>query len=1021
MGSSTQNSQCPKCFSLNPEDSTFCSHCGIPLKEKPDTYSYPEDKETITGEIHFSPGDMFGERYQIIEEIGRGGMGRVYKARDLELGTEIALKIIRPDYTSKPRFIEQFKQETLLARSISHENVIRIFDIGEAKDTKYISMEYIKGQSLKELIRSSGSLTVETVIHLTSQICSALSSAHKKKVIHRDLKPSNIMVDRNGHIHIMDFGLALLMGKEDVSFQKRIVGTPPYFSPEQAKGLPLNQTSDLYNVGCILYEMLTGQQPFKADSTEEYIEKHLHERPPSPLKEKPGIPLMLEKIVLKCLEKTPESRYQSAEDILKDMGLLQKEIFLSPHQKKKRQLKKILLILGLILVFAIPIYFIFLQKNPEESTVPELTRMTLCVLPFQNNSREPALDNYRLDFQEMIITDIEQSKYLHVIPSIKLNSLLIRINQQPDDLLSTDVLDSIAKDEKIQYYIQGNYSKFGDTLRFNVKIVKPDSYEALDSRIIEFMEGDDVLDRIDELTIWVKTSLGFTRYELVNDFDEKVTNLTNSQQALQLYFKGRRYYIEGDFEKSNQVLEEAIKLDQNFAMAYRNISSNYAYLQEREKAVLYAQKALELAQKGRGSLRQRLLIQGYAHYFLDRSPEQSVEDYKRILKIYPEDYEAHSFLGAIYRNSREWDQAEFHFLKVLLSNPDIALENLVWIYSLKGLYSKALDLLQDNDDLINPLVFSGNMANIYFFQGKTDLALKFAKKIESTFPQDFQNIAFIGNVFQIQGDISSAKYYYLSLMKSHDWSVTGLNWQFNLMIQEGRYNECENEIQKSIAEFHKQEDTVNEMDFLLLLAYIQNQNHKSKDSLNTCNTVSQMQPYDYYEYKVSYLKGLTLLELNKIEAAENEAEKLKSLLEESTPQSRLYPNMQHLRGKIAEKKGAYTKAIEYFEQAYSLLPYQNSPYDEHAVYLDALAQINYLAQNLDTAADYYTKIQNLSSGRLHNGDIYAKSYYWLGLIALQQSQTQEAIKQFQVFLDLWKNADKDILEIKDAINRLKDL
>ena len=222
------------------------------MGKESDTIAYPGTGKIVGGEIHFSPGEIFGRRYQIIEEIGRGGMGRIYKAQDLELGVTVAIKMIHPYHSSKPQFIEQFKQETLLGRSISNENVIRIFDIGEADQIKFISMEYVKGQSLDELTMVSGALNVETAVHMALQICQALNAAHKKKVLHCDLKPSNIMVDSKGSVHITDFGLATLMGADQKISGKRIVGTPPYLSPEQALGKPLDRRSDIYSLGCVL-------------------------------------------------------------------------------------------------------------------------------------------------------------------------------------------------------------------------------------------------------------------------------------------------------------------------------------------------------------------------------------------------------------------------------------------------------------------------------------------------------------------------------------------------------------------------------------------------------------------------------------------------------------------------------------------------------------------------------------------------------------------------------------------------
>jgi len=229
--------KCPSCSHDNPDDSRFCSGCGSSLVEAPTT---PPTATTRglggSTSVDFLPGQHFGSRYQIVEEIGRGGMGVVYKAIDLEIDRIVALKMIRPELSRDPRMIRQFKQELILAREISHENVIRIHDLGEAKGIKYISMKYIEGTSLGDLLNATGRLTPEKTVSIGKQVCNALAAAHSKGVIHRDLKPQNIMIDRGGDAQVMDFGIARSLLAREVTAAGAVIGTPHYMSPEQAQG-----------------------------------------------------------------------------------------------------------------------------------------------------------------------------------------------------------------------------------------------------------------------------------------------------------------------------------------------------------------------------------------------------------------------------------------------------------------------------------------------------------------------------------------------------------------------------------------------------------------------------------------------------------------------------------------------------------------------------------------------------------------------------------------------------------------
>ncbi len=226
---------CNNCDFENPDDTAFCRECGMALGEK--TVVLDSKARLVGDPLSFSPGEYFGERYQIIEEIGEGGMGMVFKARDKELNIVVALKMIKPRLSSDPKIVKRFKKELLMARGILHENVIRIHDLGEINDIKYISMNYIEGNSLQEILQSTGKLTIEKSVDITKQVCEALAAAHSKGIVHRDLKPQNIMIDKNGKALVLDFGIARSIDSDSESAQEVVVlGTPNFMSPEQIKG-----------------------------------------------------------------------------------------------------------------------------------------------------------------------------------------------------------------------------------------------------------------------------------------------------------------------------------------------------------------------------------------------------------------------------------------------------------------------------------------------------------------------------------------------------------------------------------------------------------------------------------------------------------------------------------------------------------------------------------------------------------------------------------------------------------------
>jgi serine/threonine-protein kinase len=261
-------------------------------------------------------GEIFAGRYQIQSVLGRGGMGIVYRALDRDLDDLVAIKTLRSDAVSAdPTLLDRFKQEIKLARRITHPNILRTHDLGEAGGLRYLSMEYVKGITLKHLVESDTILPMPVALRIAKQMCAGLAAAHEAGVIHRDIKPQNILIEPSGGLKIMDFGIARLTEDRGMTATGTVIGTPDYMSPEQARGLPLDFRSDIYSTGVVLYELFTGTLPFEGDSPLAVVLKHVQEKPPSPQARNPRIDPKVAAIILRCMQKDPAERYTSVNEL----------------------------------------------------------------------------------------------------------------------------------------------------------------------------------------------------------------------------------------------------------------------------------------------------------------------------------------------------------------------------------------------------------------------------------------------------------------------------------------------------------------------------------------------------------------------------------------------------------------------------------------------------------------------------------------------------------------------------------
>jgi tetratricopeptide (TPR) repeat protein len=1022
--------QCPECATFNPSDSGVCQSCGSNLEVSQVTFSYdPDLKKQLDRFFNLESGAVFSDRYVIIQEIGKGGMGIVYKAEDKVLNTVIALKIIHPLYSNNPNMIRRFKQETLLARSVSHENVVRIHDIGEFKGMFYLTMDLIQGRNLREMIRSMGPLPIPLAVETAKQICRALDAAHQKEIIHRDLKPHNILVDRSGRILVSDFGLAKSLGDVGTAISEGVVGTPAYMSPEQAKAEPVDKRSDIYSLGVILYEMMTGVRPFEADDRKDYIRMHC-ELPPRPPREiNTYIPAFLENIILKCLEKDKNLRFQTVQEIAYELDrhalTLQAALL-----KKLKKYKYVAVGFLLLLMLGIGGYLTF-WKGEASALPPDASgKIPIAVMKFENNTGDPSLDHWRRALQNYLICDLFQSRYLHVVPDDSLFQILQDLEVPESGEIGSEVLDHIAAKTGVRYFILGNFAMAGAELWLTTTIRKAGSPEIIGTDRAVGKGLEDIPDSVDELTSKIKLRLELTVDQIADDFDRQVGDIASrSPEAWTLYIEGKSYLLERENELAIASLEKAVALDPEFAMAYLILSEAHELQQNYELSKDFLLKALE--HDSRASDRQRFLINGWAAAKIQNSYQQALEFFKELVELYPGDAEGNQYVGWAYRMLGEWDRALDHYRIVLESSDPLqrtnAVDNMLFIFMRKGSYDDAYELMISNEDLFsNKSWLRRTLANLRLCQGRYDLAEMELGKAFELEPDNLHNIRVQGNLFVIGEDFESAAATYQTLIKHEDidTKLLGLYWMIHLRCTQGKFAEARLLCREGFDMSRKEGREFTELDFHGFLIQIYSWLRQYDNALAEANRMVERTlelAFDDWLLEALHWRAIARLETGDVDGAKNQAERLRELAIEKLGDRSLLRFYHHLQGKIAMDEDRTGQAIGLFEEAYSLLPGQIWVTDNHARFLDALAAAYYQKQDLENAKRTYEQISLLTSGRLTWGEIFTNSFYMLAEISSRLGQSEDAVAYYNRYLSLMSGADPEIAEVERARQQLEEL
>jgi eukaryotic-like serine/threonine-protein kinase len=646
-------------------DATIVDGMLPPLPPLASRYSHPQKPATL------QPGVVLGGRYEILKLLGEGGMGAVYKAQDRELDRPVALKLIRAEMASSPAILARFKQELLLSRQVTHKNVVRIYDLGDADGVKFITMEFVEGRDLRTLIQEKQKFSPEEAVEVIQQVCQALEAAHSVGVIHRDLKPQNIMRESTGRILVMDFGLARTIAGDGMTQVGALVGTMEYMSPEQALAKDLDQRSDLFTVGLILYELLTGKMPFRADSVLASLIKRTQERAVPVSDHDATIPGALSGIVSKCLERDANLRYQSAAEMLRDLEAWQGKragatLGFHANIKPWGQTVPWPLLTGIATVLVLAaVGYIFrasIFSPPASKTGPV---QSLAILPFRNASGDSSLDWLGSSFADMLSTDIGESAQLRTVSPSNLHQILTDLRVSPETQLDPATIHRVADFSNAQRVVWGQYAKFGDQIRIDATLqdLKNDSSLPLK---IEIPNEKGIPTAIDTLAESIRQKLALPSNVLKELKASSFQPDSTSVEALRDYDTGSGFLREGRNLEAQQQLEAATKADANFALAFSRLAQAYSKLGYDDQAEQAAQKAVVLSENLPEA--EKYLISAIRSQVVKNYPD-AIKAYETLAKASPDNYDVEAALAGLYQDSGDLVKAREYYQRILSANP----------------------------------------------------------------------------------------------------------------------------------------------------------------------------------------------------------------------------------------------------------------------------------------------------------------------------------------------------------------
>jgi len=1035
--------KCSRCGFDSPSGTRFCGRCAAPLRAEGGPPAATETLRTTIREL--TTGSTFARRYQVIEELGKGGMGRVYKVFDTEVREKLALKLLNPEIATDADTIERFRSELRLARTVSHRHICRMHDLGREEETGtyFITMEYVSGEDLKSLIHSIGALPVGKAVAIARQAAEGLAEAHRLGVVHRDLKPQNIMIDREGGARVMDFGIARSVKTKGITGAGVMIGTPEYMSPEQVDGKEADGRSDIYSLGVVLFEMLTGRLPFEGDTPLSIAVKQKSEPPPDPGAINALIPEDLRRLVLKCLEKEKAKRYQSADDLLAELVRVEKTLPATTHalplrrpqtskQITVRLPSKKVWIPAATLLLALAAFLVW-QFIPES----EGQKRTVAILGFKNQTGDPGLDYLRETIPNLLITSLEQSKHLRVASWQRLKDLFRQVGRDADAVYDEEAGFEVCRGQGIEAVVVGFFSKAGETFVSDIKVLDVGTREVLKSASARGEGVNSILrSQVDEISRAVSRGIGRPILKIEMPQAKVMDLTTTSMEAYNYFLRGRDDVENLVASDAKKFLDKSIALDPRFAVAYLYLAHAETELRDyraRDEALKNAREY-----SARATEKERLYIEAEYAALIEMDTGKKNRLLRELTEKYPQEKHAHYELGQYYRNDNRNSEAIQEFEKAIALDPDFG-------------------------PAFNELGYA------HVSTGEFEKAEAAFKRYIAVNPGDPNPIDSLAELYVHMGNLDKAEARYREALEARpDWtgSCRGLAYIYALRENYQESSRWQNEFLAKAAPAERMEALwlTNYFDYFL------GRLEKSLDGYLALRKIAESYNSAYFVFSVDWISGFICSDLGRFEEARKAFQAVSEYRRQRDPTAQdfvatwtayalgwasLKPGrLDDVRARLGEIEALLPKLdpgdLESTTFDYRLLDaefalvsespekgvaaaerlqIQNFPgmnTSSLATYntpffKDVLARAYWKKGELDKAVAEYRKLMTIDPGNRIRCLIHPLYHYRLGRVLEEKGDRAGAAGEYRKFLEYWKDADKTHPELADARKRLAAL